>query len=170
MYFEFYAVGHPPSVNKASAIKKDSWKAIVRAECAATIASGTQTLMPLPYPKSSIVKVYFFPTTKQYFDLDNGLKYTLDGINQFTAGNDAKRLGLVPTPHTLITDDRNVARIVAERVVLKPGASIVARIGAVQMFLNAYAAALAAAVPGAPKPYGVAIKVEPFIKRHGPKW
>ena len=164
-------MGHPPSVNNASTLKKDGWKAIVRAECAATIAAGTQPLMPLPYERSSIAKVYFFPTTKQYFDLDNGLKYTLDAINHYSADKDATRLGLVPTPQTLLIDDRNVARIIAERVILKPGASVVTRIGSVPIFIAAYAAAMAAAaVPGSAKPYGVAIKVESFRKRHGPKW
>lgn len=170
MKFEFYAVGKPPSVNKASTKKKDDWKDIVRSQCAATIAKRTETLTPLPFAKSSLVKAYFFPPTKQYFDLDNGLKYTLDAINHATASEDAKRLGLPVVPQTLVTDDCHFVRIIAERVVLRPGASLVTRIHSVPVLMGAYQSVTKARAAGSARLYGVAIKVEPFRKHHGPVW
>ncbi|WP_318365283.1 RusA family crossover junction endodeoxyribonuclease [Enterobacter sp.] len=105
---EFAIIGRPASVNsgKGSATRKKLWKALVHKE-----ASSHYSGSPVCY--ETTIKVFYFPHNGQYTDVDNGLKYTLDGIKNL-----------------VINDDKQVTRIIAERFLRAPGASLVVPLSA----------------------------------------
>ncbi|VVP13900.1 hypothetical protein PS850_03511 [Pseudomonas fluorescens] len=64
------------------------------------------------YEGAVTVKVFYFPISKQYIDVDNGLKHTIDGF----------------APH-IRKNDKTLARIITERFAPIPSASLVVPIG-----------------------------------------
>lgn len=92
---EFTVVGSPSSVNSTSD-KKNIWQGLVK-----SVASG---VVAAKYPGVSCyagevtVKIFYFPISQQYIDIDNGLKHTIDC--------------LAPC---IIQNDKTVTRIITER-------------------------------------------------------
>ncbi|MBO0637843.1 RusA family crossover junction endodeoxyribonuclease [Pantoea agglomerans] len=97
---EFHLTGKPASVN-GSTERKNSWKDQVYRTVTAMYSNGK-------VGEKLTLKVFYFPHNQQYCDVDNGLKYTIDGMAP-----------------VLMTNDRNVTRIIAERFPKSPGASLV---------------------------------------------
>lgn len=104
---EFHVIGRPSSVNATSG-KKKAWKAAVRA--AASTALGPTP--PPPHAGEVTVKFFFFPSTRQYTDVDNGIKHTLDAISP-----------------PILANDKTVLRVIAERFVPEPGSSLIVPVG-----------------------------------------
>lgn len=100
---EFSVSGRPVSVNagKKNAIRKEKWKEIVHNE-----TKKHYTGTPVTY--KTTLKIFYFPNNNQFTDVDNGLKYTIDGMAPL-----------------VMVDDRNITRVVAERFVFEPGESLV---------------------------------------------
>lgn len=160
---EFHHIGRPASVNGTSQEKQD-WR---RDIAAATDAKLTQKFAGQPVPKpyltskgvpkavggKATVKVFFFPHNQQYIDIDNGLKYTIDGIAE-----------------ALLTNDKLVSRIVSERFLPGPGISIIAPASR----YSTLAAALAISSPSAASAMlgrdVVAIKIEDYQSNRGKYW
>jgi hypothetical protein len=97
---EFHLTGKPASVN-GSTERKKSWKDLVCRTVTAMYSKGK-------VGERLTLKVFYFPHNQQYCDVDNGLKYTIDGMAP-----------------VLMTNDRNVTRIIVERFTKTPGASLV---------------------------------------------
>ncbi|MDZ5458014.1 RusA family crossover junction endodeoxyribonuclease [Azohydromonas lata] len=96
---EYCISGRPASVNGKSK-KKQAWKKGVDAATRTALAAKMPHKISAPYDASVMVKVYLFPASKQYTDVDNVLKYTVDGM--------------VPS---LLKNDKQVDRVVAQRVI-----------------------------------------------------
>ncbi|NBD00720.1 RusA family crossover junction endodeoxyribonuclease [Atlantibacter hermannii] len=97
---EFDLTGKPASVNGSKA-RKDSWKAQVKSKAIALYTGGK-------IGEKLTVKIFYFPHNEQYCDIDNGLKYTIDGMAD-----------------VLMKNDRTVTRIITERFPKIPGASLI---------------------------------------------
>ena len=101
---EFVVAGKPASVNGPK--KRDAWK--TRVSAAAKLALGGWT-----GPMHSVevtVKVFYFPVSGQYIDIDNGLKYTIDALCPPAA---VSKWG--PAGPALLHNDRAVTRVITER-------------------------------------------------------
>lgn len=148
---EFQVNGRPSSVNASSA-KKNAWKSLVRAAALAAIGPPPLT----PHAGDVTVKFYFFPNSQQYHDVDNGIKHTLDAIAP-----------------PILANDRYVMRVIAERLVPKPGSSLIVPIGmaptlaAALMTASGQAASIAGG--GAPQ-HATAIKVVDYVPNNGAYW
>lgn len=129
---EFIVLGRPASVNGPSE-KKRRWK--TRVNRVARIAL-LKSVRPAPAPAATLVnvtvKVFFFPPDKQYCDVDNGLKHTIDAIAPSTRHH-AKFV----LPPYVIADDKVVQRIVVERFPPAAGARLVTSIGTAATLLQA---------------------------------
>lgn len=148
----FVAVGKPSSVNGTSA-KKHAWKAIVNGAASAAVAAKLPPWVGGPYRGRTTVKLFFFPATLQYIDVDNGIKHTIDGMN----------------PPVLL-NDKDVLRVLAERVPPVSGAGVVVPIGAAfELVQAAYIAAgtWAAAVPAK---HATAVKVQKHMSTGWSLW
>ncbi|WP_313049758.1 RusA family crossover junction endodeoxyribonuclease [Atlantibacter subterraneus] len=97
---EFDLSGKPASVNGCKA-RKDSWKAQVQSKVMALYTGGKNG-------EKFTVKIFYFPHNEQYCDIDNGLKYTIDGMAS-----------------DLMDNDKTVTRIITERFPKIPGASLI---------------------------------------------
>jgi hypothetical protein len=127
--------------------RKQQWKADVSTAAAAVLAATVPpwTWPPGPlYAGDVVAKVWYFPPTAQYIDVDNGLKYTIDG--------------LCPP----LWDDKTVMRVIAERVVAPvANAALLAPIGLAATLLNAMQAAVGG--PGVAGVHATAVKVEAHV-------
>jgi len=141
---EFAVIGRPASVNAGdkNAARKRIWKQLVYTE-----ASNQYSGPPVSY--KTTLKVFYFPHNNQYTDVDNGLKYTLDGIKNL-----------------VIDDDKQVTRIIAERFLREPGASLV-----VPLNIAAPVANVLHAMESKPKKdYVTLIKLEKYECNGGSLW
>lgn len=141
---EFAVIGRPASVN-AGTQNKNNWKAIV--------ANAAKNAISSTYIKNGgevEVKIFFYPENNQYIDIDNGLKYTIDGFAEL-----------------LIVNDRNVTRIISERFPCNPGASVVVPINAAVSVLNALRIQIANPKN---KEHVTAVKLEDYICNNGGHW
>ncbi|WP_427913960.1 RusA family crossover junction endodeoxyribonuclease [Ramlibacter sp. MMS24-I3-19] len=148
---EFLVHGRPSSVNATSA-KKKVWKTAVNAAAASALGSSP----PPPHAGEVTVKFFFFPTSRQYTDVDNGIKHTLDAISP-----------------PVLQNDKTVMRVVAERFVPEPGSSLIVPVGIAPILANALmsASGQSAFLAGAGKPqYATAIKVVPYTEKSGEHW
>lgn len=147
---EFVVTGKPSSVNSTS-IKKNAWKANVnvRANVALNLKFPAPPVPP-PYVGDMTVKMFFFPHTNQYLDVDNGIKHTLDAISP-----------------PIIKNDRTVQRLVAERISSVPGTSLIVPAALAPTLLQAFNIASGL---GAPKSQATAIKIEAYVSNNGAMW
>lgn len=147
---EFVVTGKPSSVNSTS-VKKKTWKANVN-----TQANNALSLkfpappVPPPYAGDMTVKLFFFPHTNQYLDVDNGIKHTLDAMSP-----------------PIIKNDRSVKRLVAERVSSVPGTSVIVPAALASTLLQASNIAMGL---GAPRNQATAIKIEAYVNDNGAMW
>ncbi len=150
--FEFVATGRPSSVN-ASTSKKAKWKRRVdRTVRIELIRAHLPKPVPAVYAAEVTVKVFYFPTNKQYVDIDNGLKHTIDAL----------------APHTL-TNDKLVQRLVVERFLPVPGSSMKVPITYGASLAKAFDLANGVTHPGRPL-HATAVKLEPYISNGGALW
>jgi hypothetical protein len=164
---EFYHEGKPASVNGAWQEKKQ-WKiTIANATNDALVKKflpkpvpktfATSKGIPKPYGGEATVKVFFFPHSNQYIDIDNGLKYTIDGIAE-----------------ALMTNDKYVTRIISERFLPVVGTSVVAPLSMLSTLTTAFNIAnTPKSLPGGgftPAPDVTAIKVEVYNPNGGVYW
>jgi len=147
---EFLVYGRPSSVN-ATSTKKSAWKAAVKA--AATTALGH--MPPTPHKGEVTVKFFFFPTSQQYTDVDNGIKHTLDAISP-----------------PVLANDKTVQRVIAERFVPEPGSSLVVPVGMAPTLAMALmsASGQSAFFSGGLPQYTTAIKVIDYTDKNGEHW
>lgn len=150
--FEFLALGRPSSVNAAS-VKKAVWKCNVT-QCAETELTNIYhpNAVPAPYASDVTVKVFYFPINRQYVDIDNGLKHTIDAISP-----------------PVLKNDRLVQRLVVERFLPVPGASVRAPITFAPTLVKAFDYANGRSVPGWPI-HATAVKVECYVANGGTLW
>ncbi|MGN3966812.1 hypothetical protein ACS0ZG_31925 [Burkholderia gladioli] len=154
---EFLVKGKPSSVNSTS-VKKHAWKAKVtaaaNAQLAANFGGGP---IPAAHAGDVTVKVFFFPHTQQYLDVDNGLKHTIDAFSP-----------------PVIANDKTVTRLVAERFAPIPGASLTVPVGIAATLVTALMTAsgqASVAAGGAFNPeFSTAVKVESYIFDNGAHW
>lgn len=147
---EFVVTGKPSSVNSTST-KKNNWKSIVHREANRALNLKFPTPpVPSPYSGDVTVKLFFFPHTNQYLDVDNGIKHTLDAMSP-----------------PIIANDRSVQRLVAERVPSVPGASVVVPAALAPTLLQAFNIANGS---GPLKDQATAIKVEAYVSNNGAMW
>lgn len=150
--FEFVATGRPSSVN-ATTEKKHEWKRrvnhIARMKLRFAFTPGP---IPPPYPHSVIVKIFYFPISRQYIDIDNGLKHTIDAISP-----------------PIIENDKAIQRIVVERFLPVPGAGLRAPISLAPTLIKAFELASGAARPGR-RVQATAVKIEPYPAPGGTLW
>ena len=91
--FEFTILGTPPSLQSSNPKAKEAWKDNVRA--------SSQPRLPeqhFAYEGAVAVTIFYFPDGPMVGDLDNILKYTLDGLSKH-----------------IIIDDGQVERIVVQK-------------------------------------------------------
>lgn len=148
----FVALGKPSSVNGTPA-KKNVWKAIVNAAASAAVAAKVPPWVGGPYPGHTTVKLFFFPATLQYIDVDNGIKHTIDGM----------------TPPVLL-NDKDVLRVLAERIAPVPGAGVVVPIGAAFELIQAAQLAAGTWAAGTPAEHATVIKVQKHISAGWSLW
>lgn len=154
---EFCITGRPSSVNSTTN-KKNIWKNTVNVAANAHLVA---TFAPQPVPAAHAgdvtAKIFFFPPTQQYLDVDNGLKHTIDGISP-----------------PILANDRTIIRLVAERFAPIPGASLIVPIGFAPVLSQALAIASGQASVAAGSPYdpqhAVAVKVESYVDNNGALW
>jgi Holliday junction resolvase RusA-like endonuclease len=152
---EFTVLGNPSSVNSTSK-KKNTWKRLVEDASRGALSSGYPG--GLKYPDSVAVKVFYFPVNKQYIDVDNGLKHTIDGLAEH-----------------ILENDRTVIRIITERFPLIPGANLVVPIGLGSYITGALlkahtATPSSAGVTVQKKTHVTAVKVEAYFNNKGMFW
>ncbi|MHA4870075.1 hypothetical protein ACXZ1M_20505 [Duganella sp. PWIR1] len=164
---EFYHEGKPASAN-GSWNEKKQWKLDI---AKATNDALVKKFLPNPVPKPHLtkkgvakayggqatIKVFFFPHSNQYIDIDNGLKYTIDGIAE-----------------SLMTNDKYVTRIISERFLPMPGTSVVAPLARLNVLTTALSLAntptLMAGGGVTPAPDVTAIKIETYQSNGGKYW
>jgi len=148
----FVAVGKPSSVNGTPA-KKHAWKAIVNVAASAAVAAKLPPWVGGPYPGRTTVKLFYFPATLQYIDVDNGIKQTIDGMN----------------PPVLL-NDKDVIRVLAERIRPVPGAGVVVPIGAAFELVQAAQIAAGTWAAGTPAKHATAVKVQKHMSTAWSLW
>ena len=150
---EFVAMGRPSSVNATSA-KKWVWKKIVQdAADAELVRVHAPNPTPGPCTHDVTVKVFYFPKNRQYIDIDNGLKHTIDAI----------------APKPVLHNDKLVQRLVVERFALAAGASMKVSILAAPTLAKAVRIATGQAMGNAPV-HVTAVKVEAYAANGGALW
>lgn len=150
---EFLVYGRPSSVNSTS-LKKNDWKSKVnKAAKVALAAAHGQSAIPPPHGGEVTVKIFFFPHTRQYLDVDNGLKHTIDGFSP-----------------PVLKNDRTVVRIITERFVPSPGASLIVPVGIAPIIQDALMAASGHSPGGGGAQFSTAVKIEPFADNKGALW
>lgn len=137
-------IGRPASVN-ADTTNKNNWKAIV-----AKAANDAISKTYIKHGGDVEVKIFFYPENNQYIDIDNGLKYTIDGFAQ-----------------VLIVNDRNVTRIISERFPSNPGASLTVPINAA---LNVLTSLRTQNANPRNRKHITAIKLEQYTCNKGAHW
>jgi len=151
---EFTVLGNPSSVNSTSN-KKNTWKALVENVARGAVAIKYPGI--IPYEGAVTVKVFYFPISQQYIDVDNGLKHTIDGF----------------APH-ILKNDKTVARIITERFAPIPSASLVVPIGFASEIAGALmianGAGLTPSGSALPKQHATAVKVEAYADNNGSFW
>lgn len=153
---EFLVTGRPSSVNSTSA-KKRAWKTKVNSAANAAVKAKAAGGHHTPYDKEVTVKVFFFPHTQQYLDIDNGLKHTIDAVSP-----------------PILSNDRSVVRLIAERFAPTKGAKLTVPIGMASTLATALMTAggllsSKTGSPGTPE-FSTAIKVESYIPNDGKHW
>lgn len=156
---EFVVAGRPASVNAPT--KRDAWKTRVRT--AAKLALGAWT--GPAHPVKVTVKVFYFPASGQYIDIDNGLKYTIDALCPPAAGS-----RWVPVGPALLQNDRTVTRVITERFPTASATSLVAPAGLAATLLQAWLIARPAVPGGTPPEHATAVKVEGYTPPAGGFW
>lgn len=149
---EFVVVGRPHSVNDKDSSKKQIWKSAVLSSCQNEIKKKKSIMNPAPYADEVTIKVFYFPKTNQYSDVDNGLKYLIDAISE--------EKGKTSNPPKLLKDDSNVTRIIAERIKMTAGNLVNVPLGA--------AANIAQAIFFSEQ--ATAVKIEAYISNNGAHW
>lgn len=147
---EFVATGRPSSVN-ATTEKKRNWKRRVNRVARIELARQFGTSSPA-YSSDVTVKVFYFPTNRQYVDVDNGLKHTIDAISP-----------------PILQNDKTVQRLVVERFLPVPGSSLVAPISYAATLVNAFNLANGLSRPGRAV-HATAVKVESYVANGGSLW
>lgn len=147
---EFVVTGKPSSVNSTST-KKNIWKANVNTQANVALnLKFSAPLVPPPHAGDMTVKLFFFPHTNQYLDVDNGIKHTLDAMSP-----------------PIIDNDRSVQRLVVERIFSVPGTSVIVPAALAPTLLKAFNVARGL---GAPKMQATAIKIETYVNNNGAMW
>ena len=142
---EFLVLGRPSSVNGStskmgSTSKKAVWQAAVKAAVTAELAAKSPTWVGPPHKVDVTVKIFFFPSTRQYIDVDNGLKHTIDAFNP-----------------PLLANDRSVMRLITERFLQAPGSALLVTAGVAPVLLKAFHAAMGCA--GSPNQDATAVRM-----------
>jgi Holliday junction resolvase RusA-like endonuclease len=147
---EFLVYGRPSSVNATSA-KKWAWKAAVNDAAVKVLGKSP----PPPHVGEVTVKFFFFPPSRQYTDVDNGIKHTLDAISP-----------------PVLANDRTVMRVIAERFIPEPGSSLVVPVGMASTLASALmsASGQTASLRGGLPQYATAIKVVEYADKNGEHW
>ena len=156
---EFVVAGKPASVNGPK--KRDAWK--TRVSAAAKLALGGWT-----GPMHSVevtVKVFYFPVSGQYIDIDNGLKYTIDALCPPAAVSK-----WLPAGPALLHNDRAVTRVITERFPTASATSLVAPAGLAATLLKAWLIARPAGPGGAAPEHATAVKVKGYTPPAGGFW
>lgn len=169
---EFNISGRPGSVNDPDTV--GPWRdKVEKAAQFQKINKLGAASSALKSPLDTTVKIFFFPANRKYADVDNAIKPTIDGLKK-----------------ALLTDDRQVMRVIAERFFPAVGASMkvpaedVVTLGPILIAqANASRALLSAVVVQAGIPlmhpggkaakdasYATAVKVEPYVPNSGNFW
>ncbi len=149
---EFVAEGRPASVNAGKA-KKDIWQNEVhwKATLQLHLNYFAAKKIPPPYKGDAVVHMIYFPMNRQYTDVDNGLKRTIDAFCP-----------------PLLKNDKTVQRIITERVLPSAGNKSIVSIKNAASLLEA--ATLALGTPSQAPIYASAIKVEIFSGNTAALW
>ncbi len=149
---EFVVNGLPSSVNGKDPKRKQEWQSDVLSSCQTAIARKQPISIPAPYADDVTVKVFYFPKTDQYSDVDNGLKHLIDAFSE--------QNGKISNPPKLLMNDKQVMRIIAERIKRTAGALVNVPVGS--------AAGIAEAISGTKQ--ATAIRVEAYASNGGDLW
>lgn len=166
---EFVVTGRPSSVNGSTAKKRD-WKTKVStAGNAALSAKFAPNSFPPPFTGAVAVKVFFFPHNKQYTDIDNGLKHTIDALCPH-----GKPIPPAAPFAPILANDKTVIRLIVERFAPIPGASLIVPAGFAPTLAQALMIAngqssMATGGPFSPE-YATAIKFELYGNNNGGLW
>jgi hypothetical protein len=167
---EFEVKGKPSSVNGTSA-KKLAWQTSVSDAGKAALAAKYPPPQPAPaaHTGNTTIKVFFFPHNRQYLDIDNGLKHTIDALRVPAPSVAAKQ------PHApILADDRTIFRLITERFPPRPGASLVVPAGFAPTLARALMVANgrsgnASSATSQPE-FATAIKFESYADDEGALW
>ncbi len=116
--FEFVVNGPPYSGNNDVSKPKTDWKqAVGQAAYQQWLADGlNEALLPLTMPLEVFVTTY---CTNDIYDVDNVLKWTLDGLsvdNRPADNLNSKQAQRAAKYKSIYADDRQIFRITSERV------------------------------------------------------